>query len=93
MTHIQPCEVVYVQQLRQRINDALQPGLNGTFAGSIDPVVPLLNQFEDKQGMPIMLLIESCTLIDCQLWENPPVAPTTRNTHWCQQTDSDGDFF
>ena len=59
MTHIQPCEVVYMQQLRQRINDALKPGLNGTFAGSIDPVVPLLNQFEDKQGMPIMLLIES----------------------------------
>ena len=34
-----------------------------------------------------------CTLIDCQLWENPPVAPTTRITHWYQQTDGDGDFF
>ena len=29
-----------------------------------------------------------CTLIDCQLWENPPEAPTNRSTHWCQQTDS-----
>ena len=45
-----------MQQLRQRINDALQPGQNVTFTESIDPVVPLLNQFEDKHGMPIMLL-------------------------------------
>ena len=34
-----------------------------------------------------------CTLIDCQLLENPPMSSTTRSTHWCQQTDSEGDFF
>ena len=41
---------------------------------------------------PITILL-LCTLIDCQLRENPPMLSTTRSTHWCQQTDSDRDFF
>ena len=40
-------------------------------------------------SLPVMNV---CTLIDCQLWENPPEAPNTRSTHWCQQTYGDGDF-
>ena len=42
---------------------------------------------ESTYGISAVKLL--CTLIDCQLWKNPPLLSTTRSTHWCQQTDSE----